>query len=97
MMCDVCRPAPTYHCYPPGYFPDTSTVFTKKGDVLKLGELVLPADAQVSINQSQASGPEGLFVLCGIELGFATAEEANSAAGPKPSTPTGADSRQWGS
>lgn len=38
-----------------GYTPDSTTVFTRKGDLLQLGELVLPADAQLKVNQSQAS------------------------------------------
>jgi hypothetical protein len=36
-----------------GFTPDATTVFNKKGDLLKLGELVLPADAQLNVNQSQ--------------------------------------------
>ena len=36
-----------------GYKPDNTTVFTKKGDILSLGELVLPADANIHVNDSQ--------------------------------------------
>lgn len=37
----------------PGFQPDNTTVFKKKGDLLSLGELVLPADAVININSSQ--------------------------------------------
>lgn len=33
--------------------PDSTTVFERKGDVLSLGELVLPADAQLHVSASQ--------------------------------------------
>eukprot|EP00879_Flechtneria_rotunda_P014556 GHRR01015211.1.p1 GENE.GHRR01015211.1~~GHRR01015211.1.p1 ORF type:complete len:664 (+),score=177.73 GHRR01015211.1:545-2536(+) len=36
-----------------GFKPDNTTVYTKKGSMLQLGELVLPADAAISINNSQ--------------------------------------------
>lgn len=45
-----------------GFTPDASTVFTKKGDLLQLGELVLPADAQLNINQSQVRAEEPLLL-----------------------------------
>lgn len=43
--------------------PDNTTVFSKKGDLLQLGELVLPSDAQLKVNQSQVSGPYHLGQL----------------------------------
>lgn len=45
------------HAYAAGFIPDNTTVFTSKGDMLALGELALPADAQLTINKSQ--------VICG--------------------------------
>eukprot|EP00775_Hariotina_reticulata_P010758 gene10758-10914_t len=36
-----------------GFQPDNTTVFHKKGDLLSLGELVLPADAALNINSSR--------------------------------------------
>jgi hypothetical protein len=36
-----------------GFVPDNSSVFTKKGELLALGELVLPADAQLNVKGSQ--------------------------------------------
>jgi hypothetical protein len=47
--------------WPAGFSPDSTTVFSKKGDLLQLGELVLPADAQLKVNQSQVSGT-GIWV-----------------------------------
>jgi hypothetical protein len=42
-----------HNIFAAGYTPDATTVFSKKGDLLKLGELVLPADARLNIHQSQ--------------------------------------------
>lgn len=44
-----------------GFVPDSTTVFHRKGDVISLGELVLPADAHLRINASQVLvvAPEG--------------------------------------
>jgi hypothetical protein len=43
------------------YRPDNTTVFSKKGDLLALGELVLPADARVNVSSGQIviTQPEG--------------------------------------
>jgi hypothetical protein len=41
------------HQFIPGFQPDNTTVFQKKGDLLSLGELVLPADAVINIKSSQ--------------------------------------------
>ncbi|WIA37270.1 hypothetical protein OEZ86_014213 [Tetradesmus obliquus] len=43
------------------YRPDNTTVFSKKGDLLALGELVIPADAHVNVSSGQIviTPPEG--------------------------------------
>jgi hypothetical protein len=43
------------------YKPDNTTVFSRKGDLLALGELVLPADAHVNVTSGQVliTQPEG--------------------------------------
>jgi hypothetical protein len=43
------------------YRPDNTTVFSRKGDLLALGELVLPADARVNVSSGQIviTQPEG--------------------------------------
>jgi hypothetical protein len=46
---------PWFPFSPAGFFPDSTTVFTKKGDLLQLGELVMPADAQLRVNSTQVS------------------------------------------
>lgn len=37
------------------YTPDNTTVFSKKGDILSLGELVLPADADIKVRTAWCS------------------------------------------
>jgi hypothetical protein len=43
------------------YRPDNTTIFSKKGDLLALGELILPADANINVSSGQVlvSQPEG--------------------------------------
>uniref|UniRef100_A0A383W3X5 J domain-containing protein n=1 Tax=Tetradesmus obliquus TaxID=3088 RepID=A0A383W3X5_TETOB len=43
------------------YRPDNTTVFSKKGDLLALGELIIPADAHVNVSSGQIviTPPEG--------------------------------------
>jgi hypothetical protein len=63
-----------------GYVPDNTTVFTRKGDVLALGELSLPADAGLSVKQSQVG-----HVVFRMSQGVDQHEGYAYRASPKPS------------